>query len=254
MARAGGLLGTRLSALRLTAAFALAHVVLATWPGIDLAVSAAFFDGAGFPLARSEALEAIRHAVWNLSIALTLASLAAWAAWGALGRQARVAARLWAFPALLMLLGPGVLVNGVLKAHWGRSRPADIAAFGGDAGFTPAFEMAGACARNCSFVSGEGAGAVALAIALGVLGPPSWRLRAGLAASAALASGLRVATGRHFLSDVVFGAFLVGFVALALHRLLRIAAARRTLTRAALGHDLARMGARVRRLASRRGA
>ena len=240
-----------MSAARLLAAFALAHVVFATWPGIDLAVSGAFFDGEGFPLARSEALEVVRHAVWNLSIAVTLASLAAWAAWGALpGRGARVAARLWAFPALLMLLGPGLLVNGVLKTYWGRPRPAEIEAFGGEAAFTPAFQMAGECARNCAFVSGEGAGAVAAAIAVGALAPPSWRLRAGLAAVAAAISGLRVATGRHYLSDVVFAAFLMGFVALALHRVLGVAAARRTLTRAALAHDLRLMGARIRRLGS----
>ena len=241
-----------MSAARLLAAFALAHVVFATWPGIDLAVSGAFFDGEAFPLARSEALEVVRHAAWNLSIAVTLGSLAAWAAWGALGRGARVAARLWAFPALLMLLGPGLLVNGVLKTHWGRPRPAEIEAFGGEAAFTPAFQMAGECARNCAFVSGEGAGAVAAAIALGVLAPPSWRLRAGLAVAAAAVSGLRVATGRHHLSDVVFAALMMGLLGLALHRLLEIGAARRTLTRAALRHDMALMGSRIRHLGSGR--
>ena len=238
------------SAWRLFVAFALAHLVLATWPGIDLAVSRAFFDGEGFPLARSRALHLVRHAVWNLAIAATLLSLLAWAVWLALGWRARVASRLWAYPAALMLLGPGLLVNGVLKAHWGRARPAEIAPFGGEAAFTPPFQMAGPCARNCSFVSGEGAGAVALAIAVGVL-VPSTRLRIALAALAALASGLRVATGRHFLSDAVFGAFLMAFLGLALHRLMRIERARRTLTRANLAHDLRLIGSRLRRPGSR---
>ena len=253
LARAGGLLGPgvrpRAAWARLLAAFALACAVFVLWPGIDLAVSAALFDGGRFPLARWRSLEAVRDALWNLSIAVTLASLAAWAAWAALGRRARVAARLWAYPAALMLLGPGLLVNGVLKAHWGRARPADVAAFGGEAAFTPPWQVSDECARNCSFVSGEGAGAVALAIGVGVLAPASRWLRAGLAGLAALACALRVATGRHFLSDVVFGALLVGVLALALHRLMGIDRARRTLTREALGHDLRLMRARLARLA-----
>ena len=111
--------------------------------------------------------------------------------------------------------------------------------------------MAGECARNCAFVSGEGAGAVALAIAAAALAPRSRSLRAGLAGVATTACALRVATGRHFLSDVVFGAFAMAFLAMALHRLMRIDAARGTLTRAALAHDLRAMGVRLRRLASR---
>ena len=231
---------------RLLLAFALCHVVIATWPGIDLAVSALFFDGAGFPA--PVALETARHAIWDLTIAVTLASLAAWLVWALLGRRARVAPRVWAFPALVMLLGPGLLVNGVLKAHWGRPRPAEIVEFGGEAAFTPPFQMAGACEGNCSFVSGEGAGAVAMAIALGSLVPSPW-LRAALAALAALASGARIVTGRHFVSDVVFGAFLMAFVAMGLYRLLRIGDARRTLTPGCLRHDLAAIGARLARLA-----
>ena len=144
-----------------------------------------------------------------------------------------------------------LLVNGVLKTHSGRARPADVAAFGGEAAFTPPLRMADECARNCAFVSGEGAGAVALAIGVGALAPPSRGLRAGLAAMAALVCALRVATGRHFLSDVVFAALLVGMLGLALHRLMRIERARGTLTREALAHDLRLLRERLARLASR---
>ena len=237
-----------MSPVRLLSAFALSHVVVATWPGIDLAISGLFFDGRGF--VRSHTLEVIRHAVWDATVVATLASLLAWALWSAMGRRVRVAPRLWGYVALVMLLGPGLLVNGVLKTYWGRPRPAEIVEFGGTAAFTPPFRMAGECARNCSFVSGEGAGAAALAIALGSL-VRSWRLRAGLAATAVLVSAMRVATGRHFVSDVVFGAFAMAFVAMALFRLLRIGTARRTLDWASLRHDAGLVLTPLRRLIGR---
>lgn len=245
-----------MSPARLLLAFALAHVAIATWPGIDLAVSRLFWSPeSGFALARSRALHLVRHAIWNATVAAALLSLLAWAAWLALGWRARVASRAFGYPAALLLLGPGLLVNGLLKTHWHRARPADVEAFGGEATFTPPFQMAGECARNCAFVSGEGAGAVALALAAAGLAPPSWRLRAALAAVAVLASGLRMATGRHFLSDVVFGAFLMAGLSMGLYRLMGIAAARRTLTPAHLRHDLGEMSSGLGRLAGRlRGA
>ena len=231
---------------QLLAAFACTHLVFAVWPVIDLRASALFFDGAGFPLARSEALHLLRHAIWAGAVVVALGSLAAWVAWIALGSRARVAPRALAYPAALAVLGPGLLVNGLLKEHWGRARPADIREFGGADPFTPPFQMAGPCSGNCSFVSGEGAGAVALALGLGAL-TTSGRARMGLAAAAVLASALRVATGRHYLSDVVFGAFLMVFAALLLHRAMRIGPARRTLTRENLVHDLGLLAAPLRR-------
>lgn len=236
--------------VRLLLAFALIHLVFATWPGIDLAVSGLFFEDGGFPLRGSAVLEAVRQGLWWLTILAALASLLAWPVWAALGHRARVAARVWAFAAGVFVLGPGLLVNGLLKSHWGRARPADVAWFGGEAAFTPPFQIAGECARNCSFVSGEAAGAAALAVVGGALVPDA-RVRAGLWTLAAVAGGLRVATGRHFASDVVFSWLLMGVVALGLWRLMGMDAARRTLTARALAHDLALMRARLARGARR---
>lgn len=230
---------------RLFVAFALLHLLFATRPGLDLLASAVFFDGGGFPLARSAALGAVRYAIWGLVIASALGCLLLWLLWLALSRRAQVAARVWAYPVALALLGPGLLVNGVLKEHWGRARPADVRPFGGEAQFTPPFEMARECSGNCSFVSGEGAGAVAMALGVGALTPWAWA-RAALAALAVIASGLRVAMGRHFVSDVVFGAFLMAFLALALHRLMRMEPALATLTRANLRRDVGALAAPFR--------
>jgi lipid A 4'-phosphatase len=231
---------------RLFVAFALLHLLFAVWPGIDLAVSRWFHDGAGFPLAESRMLHLVRHGIWNALVAVALASLAAWLVWLAIGRRALVEPRVWAYPAALAALGPGLLVNGILKEQWGRARPADIEAFGGEAAFSPPFEIVAECEGNCSFVSGEGSGAVATAIALGVL-VRSTPLRIALGAVAALACGLRVATGRHFLSDVVFGAFLMAFAAILLFRLMRMGPALATLSWRRAAHDLRLLVAPLRR-------
>lgn len=239
--------------VRLLLAFALTHLAFAAAPGIDLWVSGRFFDGRAFPLVESPALGLVRYTLWYGATLCGLAALLLWPIWLLAGPRRLVPPQLWGFVGLTFLLGPGLLVNGILKAYWGRARPADTVPFGGDAPFTPPFQIAGACARNCSFVSGEGSAAAALAIVVGVLAWPhlgrAERLLLGalLALWFVLGAGLRVATGRHFLSDVVFAWFLVAFVALGLYHLLRIDRARRELTPGNLLFDLRLMRRRFRR-------
>ena len=45
--------------------------------------------------------------------------------------------RVFAFIALLMVLGPGLLVNAIFKEYWGRPRPREIVEFGGQRAFVP---------------------------------------------------------------------------------------------------------------------
>jgi lipid A 4'-phosphatase len=233
-------------------AFVAALAVFLVWPGLDLWVSGLFHDGTDFPLADAEALEVPRHLIWTASNVTALGALALWAVWLGLGRAARVPARLWGWVAAVYVIGPGVVVNGVLKAEWGRARPAYV--FSGESEFTRPFVIADECARNCSFVSGEAAAAVVLAIVWGALlwprspGAHRWRLVISLGAVAVLASALRILTGRHFLSDVVFAAFLVAFIALALWHLMAVRAAREHLSVPALRADLREIGGRCRRL------
>lgn len=104
-----------------------------------------------------------------------------------------------------LALGPGLLVNVGLKDHWGRPRPIDVTQFGGDQHFVAWWDPRGDCPGNCSFVSGDVSGAV-WTIAPAALVPPQWR---ALAYGAALTLGtgmavLRVVSGAHFFSDVIF--------------------------------------------------
>ena len=45
--------------------------------------------------------------------------------------------RVFAFVALLMVFGPGLLVNAIFKEYWGRPRPREIVEFGGQRAFVP---------------------------------------------------------------------------------------------------------------------
>ena len=82
--------------------------------------------------------------------ALYLISLRRGRRFGALDVRAAV------FLLLSLALGPGLLVNTVLKDHWGRARPAQIDGIRRRSQhFTPALVPADQCARNCSFPAGH---------------------------------------------------------------------------------------------------
>jgi membrane-associated phospholipid phosphatase len=117
-----------------------------------------------------------------------------------------------------LAVGPGLLVNGYMKEFIGRPRPADTILFGGDHPFVAAAEWSQACYHNCSFISGEASG-IAWIICLLPLWPHRERLRLfwPMTAIVGVTGMLRVAFGRHYLSDVILGSLstLVVFAAIA---------------------------------------
>ncbi len=219
----------RTAALTLALAILGAAAIFSLFPGIDLAASALFYQpGKGFPLAAFAPAELWRQTVWAGSVGMFLLALAG-SLTGLTGRTLlSVGGRVWTFIALLYLAGPVLLVNVILKAHWGRARPAEVAEFGGAAQFTPALVPSDQCLDNCSFVSGEGAAAVVLALALLAIAPgmrrnaPVFARRLWTIAAFTIAIGTlaqRIATGRHFLSDSVFATLFMLAFALVLQRL-----------------------------------
>lgn len=195
-------------------------VVFGVWPGLDLWVSGLFFasEGGFEGFARGQ-WNQMRLAMWRLSeIVLALSILAFLAQRIAPFPLLRENRRLSAFVAALYLLGPGLLVDAILKPLWGRARPAQVTEFGGTLAFSPPHVLSQQCASNCSFVAGEVAGAVALAIALlfvldrvrSQISPAKRRIVQAAILLLPLFVGLqRIAAGRHFLSDVLLAAILV---------------------------------------------
>src|SRR3972149_9317319 len=74
-------------------------------------------------------------------------------------RKLLVSGRAILFLTATLALGPGLLVNVLLKDHWGRRRPIDVAQFGGAEHFVPWWDPRGDCPKNCAFVSGDVSGA-----------------------------------------------------------------------------------------------
>lgn len=203
-------------------ATALAAVVFAAWPRLDLATAALFHDSNGQFVARGWTINYLRRAG-------DLAPFVVYAAMVVAGALRQVALRGLpgptlrgiAFLSVSFVLGPGLLVNVGLKDHAHRPRPGQVIEFGGKATFQPYYRFDGGCEVNCSFVSGEVSSA-AWTLAPALLSPPALRPVA-VAAAVAFAvamSLLRIAAGGHFLSDAIFAVLFTMIVVLALHRLL----------------------------------
>lgn len=172
-----------------------------------------------FPAAGSAFWQTWRNIFQYLPIAAAVVLAAALASEIAAGRGFDRARTRFAATALVALpLGPGLLVNGLLKAYWGRPRPVATDLFGGDQAFVAAGQWSDACLRNCSFISGEAASIFWLICLIPLL-PEHYR-RPGTVAIIAVAiftAALRIAFGGHYLSDVVLGGLstIIVFSALA---------------------------------------
>lgn len=200
--------------LTLMAAASLTFLLL---PQVDLAVSGWFARGAeGFPLrfdplialVNDNVLKVSRIASAVLLVLFVLGLLLPRGTW--LGRNRRVLAYLF----VALAIGPGLIVNTLMKEHSGRARPVQIEPFGGSRQFTPAFVIADQCERNCAFVSGHVAAAT-MPVAGYFVASTRRRRRLWLAGGVTLglAVGLaRLAAGAHFLSDVVVAMFITWIV------------------------------------------
>lgn len=136
-------------------------------------------------------------------------------------RKLLMSGRAILFLVATMALGPGLLVNVVLKDHWGRSRPIDVKQFNGPENFVPWWSTRGDCPNNCSFVSGDVSGAF-WTIAPAVLTPPPLRA-AAVGAALALGTGMavmRVMAGGHFVSDVIFAGVFTFLIIWLMHGLI----------------------------------
>lgn len=207
-------------ALKLGVALWLSAVVFSAMPQIDISMSRLFFDPVlGFWMAKDEGLLVLREWIWTGCLIALIGAAVAWAYSLRWGPVAGIPARIWGFVVMLHVFGPGLLANVILKGHWGRARPTSILEFGGAQSFTPALEPAQECARNCSFVSGEGAMVSAMLISGLILARyvicPKRRRQVMIVLWGVAITGmaLRVMMGRHFLSDTIFAGLLVALVA-----------------------------------------
>jgi lipid A 4'-phosphatase len=119
---------------------------------------------------------------------------------------------------LVMVIGPGLLVNAVMKEGWGRPRPRQIEAFGGAEAHERVWEYDGA-SYGKSFPSGHAAMGFyffSLYFLYRREGRKAAILWLGIAVGLGMVLGLtRMAQGGHFPSDVLWSAGVCYFVAAA---------------------------------------
>ena len=185
------------------------QMIFLTWPQLDTAVTGFFYqEGVGFYLSNNPLVQFSYHTFAHLHFyvlpALVLALI--WFVFRS-GKPRPVVYLL-----VVLIIGPGLVVNEIFKAESGRARPAHTELFGGDKTFSPALTNSDQCEKNCSFVSGHAAMGFYLLAFAWVFKQRRWLLM-GIVLGALVGFG-RVVQGAHFFSDVVFSFWLVYFTAL----------------------------------------
>jgi len=199
----------------------LTGIIFAIDPSLDLQVASFFRDLLAKPEVRRfdwvvDAARQVGPLVIIAATAPAVVTLTMKTYWPL--RATPISTRAALFLIISLALGPGLLVNAILKESWARPRPGMVTQFGGDYTFMPWWDPRGTCDSNCSFVSGETSSAVWMT-APAMLTPPPWRYAALAAAGfygTAVAS-MRMLTGGHFLSDVIFAAIFTGLVIWTVH-------------------------------------
>ncbi len=127
------------------------------------------------------------------------------------------------FILLFIALGPGLVINVLLKDQLGRARPREVIEFGGKYQFTQIWEH-GQAGTNSSFPSGHASIAFFMIAPWFVLRDEKQKAAVGFLvfglSLGTLVGIARILQGGHFFSDVVWSAGLIyitgGFLALAL--------------------------------------
>jgi lipid A 4'-phosphatase len=199
--------------------FILSALVFYVFPEMDIRFSTLFYEPTGgFYLADAPFCRWIYKSIeivsifWGGLTGLLLAVL-----WIRKKNLFGLSARHLVYLLGALAIGPGLLVNMVLKDNWGRARPYQVLQFGGTSTFTPAFVISRECHRNCAFVSGHAAMGFYF-IAFGFLCGKRRSLLVMLAILYGSVVGLvRIIQGGHFLSDVIFAFFVIYAVTAALY-------------------------------------
>lgn len=202
--------------LRLATVLLLSVVAAGAIPAVDLGISRAFFRNGHWMGGKTGGWQFLSdYGCWP-ALVMVVATTLLWATSHVVRRWGR-----WRRPCLIMaltvLLGPGLLVNGLIKPFWGRPRPLHVQGLGGHQGFRTWWQPSVHLTTDRGFASGHAATAFSL-IAGALVIPPRYRrwrpaAVAGAVTFGTLVSLSRVVQGRHFFSDVAISAALTYWIA-----------------------------------------
>ena len=217
----------------------LAATAIFRWTHLDSATCAQFFGGNGqWPMLDAQPFHFFYEYGPMPGYVIGVAGVIVWLVGLVFHREI---ARRGFFCMMLVLLGPGLLVNGVLKPNVQRPRPCQTTQFGGRADFTPVFALGQGVTPDSvaesptkvgrgstvelvckSFPSGHASmGFATLAIPFLLRRRRKlYVLSLGLTISWGTLIGIsRVVQGRHYPSDVIWAAAIVYLLAVSLYYL-----------------------------------
>lgn len=202
---------------------ALGSIIIRRW-GLDLGISGAFFSQGGWQGKEIALLDLIYKYGTLPSLLLALTGLGVFIA-GFLQPRLQRLRREALYLALVMAIGPGLLVNAALKDHWGRPRPRNVTAFQGRYAFEEVLQIDPSSPGE-SFPSGH-ASMGFYAYVLYFLGRGRKKLVSFLLWSGATLYGagmglMRIAQGGHFGSDVLWSGGLIYLVCAAMYYSMRL--------------------------------
>lgn len=135
-------------------------------------------------------------------------------------KSIRVHRKVATFLFLILVIGNGIITNGMLKEYWGRPRPSDLTIYEGSRDFEPSLIL-DRSSEGKSFPCGHATmGFYFFGVAL--LFQKKQRLLVGLAAGLyGVAIGLsRASYGAHFLTDCIWAGVVMWLTSYLLHRAL----------------------------------
>jgi membrane-associated PAP2 superfamily phosphatase len=192
--------------------------------GADLAISGRFLIDGKWPvgdqffwqmLYRLDRIPSISLGIVGLTVFLISFVRADYYRWRRAG----------AFLVILLIIGPGILVNTVFKSHWGRPRPREIVQFGGKKQFLQPWQK-GEDGKGRSFPSGHSSSAFYMAAPYLIYRRTDRKRAYGWLAGGMLfgvvMSIARITQGAHFVSDTLWAFGMVALCALLLAALLKL--------------------------------
>lgn len=124
------------------------------------------------------------------------------------------------FLALILVIGPGLIVHQGFKDNWERARPVNIKEFGGSKNFSPPLQIADQ--NGHSFLSGHTSmGFYMVAFAFLWQGAKRRKIYIAALGFGAITGAARIMQGGHFLSDTIFSALVVLLVIHLFYRLIK---------------------------------
>ena len=205
-----GLVGAKLTTFLLWVPLIVTALFFALWPELDLATSCLFYYGQHQFLANNGVGDFFRAILLRLPFAVLIFYGVMFVRKCLRMSLHGPTKRMMLFLVFSFVLGPGLLVNGVVKDISHRPRPVQTAQFGGHELFRPWYRFDGTCKTNCSFISGETASAFWLLAPASLAPPPMRPALMAAAIGIGIATGLlRLAFGGHYLSDVIMAALIM---------------------------------------------